>query len=104
MNRILEFLRCFISNAIGNFVASELKDPICHSNECQIGSFSSEATICSANATRVLNPYSAEIFYLFIYIFIYINSLRQSTSDVRILTSKIGPRAERVTHKHVKCL
>ena len=27
------------------FVASELKDPICHSNECQIGSFSSEATI-----------------------------------------------------------
>ena len=28
------------------FVASELKDPICHSDECQIGSFSSEATIC----------------------------------------------------------
>ena len=27
-------------------VASALKDPICHSNECQIGSFSSEATIC----------------------------------------------------------
>ena len=27
-------------------VASELNDPICHSNECQIGSFSSEATIC----------------------------------------------------------
>ena len=27
------------------FVASELKDPICHSDECQIGSFSSEATI-----------------------------------------------------------
>ena len=26
------------------FVASELKDPICHSDECQIGSFSSEAT------------------------------------------------------------
>ena len=26
-------------------VASELKDSICHSNECQIGSFSSEATI-----------------------------------------------------------
>ena len=25
-------------------VASELKDPICHSDECQIGSFSSEAT------------------------------------------------------------
>ena len=29
-----------------HFVASELKDPICHSDECQIGSFSSEATIC----------------------------------------------------------
>ena len=28
-----------------NIVASALKDPICHSNECQIGSFSSEATI-----------------------------------------------------------
>ena len=28
------------------FAASELKDPICHSDECQIGSFSSEATIC----------------------------------------------------------
>ena len=28
-------------------VASELKDPICHSNECQIGSFSSVATIYS---------------------------------------------------------
>ena len=27
------------------FVASELNDPICHSNECQIGSFSSAATI-----------------------------------------------------------
>ena len=32
--------------SVYNFVASELKDPICHSNECQIGSFSSEATIC----------------------------------------------------------
>ena len=29
-----------------DIVASELKDPICHSDECQIGSFSSEATIC----------------------------------------------------------
>ena len=29
-----------------HIVASELKDPICHSNECQIGSFSSEAAIC----------------------------------------------------------
>ena len=28
----------------GHIVASELKDPICHSNECQIGSFSSVAT------------------------------------------------------------
>ena len=27
-------------------VASELNDPICHSDECQIGSFSSEATKC----------------------------------------------------------
>ena len=28
-------------------VATELKDHICHSDECQIGSFSSEATICA---------------------------------------------------------
>ena len=28
-------------------VASELNDPICHSDECQIGSFSSEATVCT---------------------------------------------------------
>ena len=27
-------------------VASKLNDPICHSDECQIGSFSSEATRC----------------------------------------------------------
>ena len=32
-----------------HIVASELKDPICHSNECQIGSFSSEATICAVS-------------------------------------------------------
>ena len=31
---------------VGQIVASELNDPICHSNECQIGSFSSEATRC----------------------------------------------------------
>ena len=31
-----------------NIVASELKDPICHSDECQIGYFSSEATIWSS--------------------------------------------------------
>ena len=30
---------------IFHIVVSELKDPICHSNECQIGSFSSVATI-----------------------------------------------------------
>ena len=29
-----------------HIVASKLKDPICHSDECQIGSFSSEATTC----------------------------------------------------------
>ena len=34
-----------VEQDIRYFVASELKDPICHSNECQIGSFSSEATI-----------------------------------------------------------
>ena len=33
------------TTTIYNIVASELKDPICHSDECQIGSFSSEATI-----------------------------------------------------------
>ena len=39
-----------------HIVASELKDPICHSNECQIGSFSSEATICVLLSLLVLKP------------------------------------------------
>ena len=34
---------------IKKFVASELKDPIWHSSEWQIGSFSSEATNCSSH-------------------------------------------------------
>ena len=41
-----------------DIVASELKDPICHSNECQIGSFSSEATIF----TFILNPSSYDAY------------------------------------------
>ena len=52
---IINTMSCIVSSEIiteisakhvFNIVASELKDPICHSNECQIGSFSSEATIC----------------------------------------------------------
>ena len=35
----------WLARKIIHIVASELKDPICHSDECQIGSFSSEATI-----------------------------------------------------------
>ena len=38
------------------FVASELKDPICHSDECQIGSFSSEATKCWSAITMITTP------------------------------------------------
>ena len=55
-------------------VASELNDPICHSNECQIGSFSSEATICAASLPWMMNlpaiaislslPY-ATVYFLF---------------------------------------
>ena len=36
---------CELQDVGGDIVASELNDPICHSDECQIGSFSSEATI-----------------------------------------------------------
>ena len=36
-------------------VASELNDPICHSNECQIGSFSSEATMYLSRARVMVN-------------------------------------------------
>ena len=36
---------------IWHFVASELKDPIWHSSEWQIGSFSSEATTCKVADT-----------------------------------------------------
>ena len=39
-------------------VASELNDPICHSDECQIGSFSSEATIFNSVTWR---PWSGAI-------------------------------------------
>ena len=38
-----------------HIVASELKDPICHSYECQIGSFSSEATYNWICKTRKLS-------------------------------------------------
>ena len=38
-----------------HIVASELKDPICHSNECQIGSFSSEATIYATENKLSIN-------------------------------------------------
>ena len=43
---LLDFKRVYNNYYIHQYiVASELKDPICHSNECLIGSFSSEATI-----------------------------------------------------------
>ena len=38
------FMRLNSPYHVRHTVASELKDPICHSDECQIGSFSSEAT------------------------------------------------------------
>ena len=45
---LLGFLRTIDmeSRCWQHVVATELKDPICHSNECQIGSFSSAATMC----------------------------------------------------------
>ena len=47
---------CYGSMTIIYIVASELKDPICHSDECQIGFFSSEATI-------LFDSFSAEIVF-----------------------------------------
>ena len=47
-----------IYNFKGNLVASELKDPIWHSLEWQIESFSSEATICPGEQMR-LNQWDA---------------------------------------------
>ena len=41
----LSRMHCSTVKEVIYIVASELKDPICHSDECQIGSFSSEATI-----------------------------------------------------------
>ena len=38
------WVRYLVVKMVRQIVASELKDPICHSDECQIGSFSSEAT------------------------------------------------------------
>ena len=48
-NYLLNYL---LLDEVKQYVASELKDPICHSDECQIGSFSSEAT------SRLLNKMS----------------------------------------------
>ena len=45
---------CAVQIQRQHIVASELKDPICHSNECQIGSSSSEATY--AYLTRMQIP------------------------------------------------
>ena len=42
-----------------HLVASELKDPIWHSLEWQIGSFSSEATICYGSMTIIICNFSA---------------------------------------------
>ena len=41
---------------VDQIVASELKDPIWHSSEWQIGSFSSEATKCNPYQTRGISP------------------------------------------------
>ena len=43
-----------------HIVASELKDPICHSNECQIGSFSSEAAIWKVVEFRLRLTFSIQ--------------------------------------------
>ena len=61
---------CSWSLAIGKseceqVVASEQKDPICHSDACQIGSFSSEATKCNPSSNALpstVNPCPAEWF------------------------------------------
>ena len=49
----------YATSPIIYIVASELKDPICHSNECQIGSFSSEATTskCDYLITTVVHTH-----------------------------------------------
>ena len=51
-------------------VASELKDPICHSDECQIGSFSSEATICEVVYAKDMGQLSIWYITEFEHIFI----------------------------------
>ena len=45
---------------VEHIVASKLKDPICHSNECQIGSFISEATIYVVELLNKNNDYNSE--------------------------------------------
>ena len=50
-------------------IASELNDPICHSDECQIGSFSSEATTIDMmaaskrHANYILSPVTTSRFF-----------------------------------------
>ena len=47
-----DYIKPQLGSAVGqhshNIVASELKDPISHSSEWQIGSFNSEATVCTS--------------------------------------------------------
>ena len=47
--------RCGPTSMDKHLVAWELNDPICHSDECQIGSFSSEATIYGGWSANILN-------------------------------------------------
>ena len=53
--------------SIYHLVASEPKDPICHSDECQIGSFSSEATIwIQPEAGKTTVRWQGSLHHLFI--------------------------------------
>ena len=57
MNLFIQQIACNFRQLARHIVASELKDPICHSDECQIGSFSFEATTYSMrlSLTKVVN-------------------------------------------------
>ena len=46
---------------VGYIVASELKDPICHSDECQIGSFSSVAAIYTYVQSGLYDPFITKL-------------------------------------------
>ena len=81
-----------------HIVASELKDPICRSNECQIGSFSSEATICTQSYWSIV--------YVSVTVYgTHVRCYREASRKNRLQTCDLlWPKLNRTTPYKFYCL